>query len=146
MPPTSAAAVRWGGPSQFRHQRHLAPVERPVVADASRLGTMSYQLGPSRGAWLTKAQSLASDVHAARSMPTRRAHSLTATVSIVAVSAAMWQFSLSVAGDGTGKVVAGDGNSVCLVVVLVVILVAIVIILYLVSMVSTAIQFVWLWC
>ena len=42
----------------------------------------------------------------------------------------MWQFSLSVAGDG--KVVAGDGNSVCLVVVLVVILVAIVIILYLV--------------
>ena len=51
-------------------------------------------------------------------------------VSIVAVSAAMWQFSLSVAGDG--KVVAGDGNSVCLVVVLVVILVAIVIILYLV--------------
>ena len=52
-------------------------------------------------------------------------------VSIVAVSAAMWQFSLSVAGDG--KVVAGDGNSVCLVVVLVVILVAIVIILYLVS-------------
>ena len=43
----------------------------------------------------------------------------------------MWQFSLSVAGDG--KVVAGDGNSVCLVVVLVVILVAIVIILYLVS-------------
>ena len=49
-------------------------------------------------------------------------------VSIVAVSAAMWQFSLSVAGDG--KVVAGDGNSVCLVVVLVVILVAIVIILY----------------
>lgn len=78
VPPTSAAAVRWGGPSQFRHQRHLAPVERPVVADASRLGTMSYQLGPSRGAWLTKAQSLASDVHAARSMPTRRAHSLTA--------------------------------------------------------------------
>ena len=49
----------------------------------------------------------------------------------MAVSAAMWQFSLSVAGDG--KVVAGDGNSVCLVVVLVVILVAIVIILYLVS-------------